>query len=479
MTTTSQKHQRHSQTPYQRVSWQKKLAYAGPAFALAVVGIPVYVYIPKFYTDVVGVHITILGYLVLGVRIFDALTDPAIGFFSDRVKTPFGRRRPFIALGSIALAGAIYLLFNPPDGSPTFETVWFGILMFALFLFWTVVVVPYESLGPEITFDYHERTTLFSLRDGALIAGTLAAASSPAAIAYLFDLAHDAAGEKTKFFYISLCYVPLVIALCWGCVLTIREQGKGVPSMSFHLVKDVKTMLQNRPFVILLLSYTVSAFGNNLPATLILYYVEYVLQSQKADFFLFLYFVFGILCLPVWIQISRKKGKKRTWILSMAINTGAFVGVFFLGPGDGHIYGVLVCLSGIGFGATLALPSAMQADVIDYDELISGKRREGQYVGLWSVSKKLAAALGVGAALALLGMMGYEPGVAQSPQVLLSLRVLYALVPSLCNLAALCIVAAYPIDARVHNNIKKAIVKRKAGGKVVDPVHTNRMLPGA
>jgi GPH family glycoside/pentoside/hexuronide:cation symporter len=229
--------------------------------------------------------------------------------------------------------------------------------------------------------------------------------------------------------------------------------------------------------MILLVSYTVSAFGNNLPATLILYYVEYVLQSPHADFFLLLYFVFGIFFLPAWIYVSRKIGKKQTWILSMAVNTGAFFGVFFLGPGDGQIYGVLVCLSGIGFGATLALPSAMQADVIDYDELISGKRREGQYVGLWSVSKKLAAALGVGIALAILGMIGYEPGMDQSPQVRLALRVMYALVPCICNLAALFIASAYPITAARHEEIKEAIVQRKSGHPVVDPIDRGKYLP--
>ena len=476
MTAHSQRRQKSAQGLHLPVSWSKRLAYAAPSFALAVVGIPVYVYIPKFYTDVVGVHITILGYLVLGARVFDALTDPAVGFLSDRAKTPFGRRRPFMALGSLALAGAIYLLFNPPKAPPTFETLWFGVVMFALFLFWTVVVVPYEALGPEITFDYHERTTLFSLRDGALIAGTLVAASSPAVVTVLLDLPGDALGERAKFFWISVCYVPLVIGLCWWCVLAIGEAGQDMPSRAFHLAKSMKTMVQNRPFVILLVSYTVSAFGNNLPATLILYYVEYVLESPQADLFLVLYFVFGILFLPVWIQVSRKMGKKGTWIASMAINTGAFVGVFFLGPGDAHIYGVLVCLSGIGFGATLALPSAMQADVIDYDELMSGKRREGQYVGLWSVSKKLAAALGVGAALAVLGMMGYEPGVAQSPRVVLSLRVLYALIPSLCNLVALCIALAYPIHAAVHEEIKKAIANRKSGRPAFDPIR-RRNLP--
>ena len=107
-----------------------------------------------------------------------------------------------------------------------------------------------------------------------------------------------------------------------------------------------------------------------------------------------LYLVTGIIFLPTWIWISGRTGKKAAWLASMGLNTGAFVGVFFLGPGDAVIYGILVFLSGIGFGATLAIPSAIQADVIDYDEFLTGERREGQYIGLWSISKKFAAAAG-------------------------------------------------------------------------------------
>ena len=385
------------------IPYLKKIAYAAPAFALAIVGIPVYVYIPKFYTDVVGINITALGYIMFSVRIFDAVTDPAIGYISDRTKTAFGRRQPYVAAGSILVAISMFLLFNPPAGSPDFETIWFGISIYLLFLFWTAVVVPYESLGPEITFDYHERTALFGMRDGFLIAGTLAAASSPAAVQWLFDLTPDAAGERTKFFWIAVIYAPILIGTCWWCALSIRERQIDAEQRRSGIWRGLRQVLRNRPFVILLVAYTVSAIGNNLPATLILFYVQYVLQSQLADLFLLLYFVTGILFLPMWIVVSRRTGKKAAWITSMVINTGAFIGVFFLGPGDAVIYGILVFFSGIGFGATLALPSAIQADVIDYDELLTGDRREGQYIGLWSKSKKLAAATGIDAGLTILG----------------------------------------------------------------------------
>ena len=154
----------------------------------------------------------------------------------------------------------------------------------------------------------------------------------------------------------------------------------------------------------------------------------------------------------------------------MAVNTGAFTGVIFLGPGDEGWYGILVFLSGVGLGATIALPSAMQADVIDYDELLTGDRREGQYIGLWSIAKKMAAAVGVGVGLSTLGLAGYVPNAPQPEEVRLTLRVLYALVPSVCNLAALAIALSYPITAPVHALILEAVAKRKRGEPYADPL---------
>jgi GPH family glycoside/pentoside/hexuronide:cation symporter len=450
------------------------MAYAAPAFALAVVGIPIYVYLPKFYTDVVGVNIAALGTILASVRVFDALTDPAMGYLSDRTASRFGRRRPYIAVGALFVALFIYLLFTPPQASALFETVWFGVCIYALFLFWTVVTVPYESLGPEITFDYNERNTLFGLRDGLLIAGTLAAAASPAAVQAAFGLAPDPAGERAKFFLIAVIYAPLVVGTAWWCAAAIRERPTPAQHSTAGLWRGLRLVFRNRPFMILLSAYTISAIGSNLPATLILFYVEYVLESRHADAFLLLYFFTGIVFLPGWVLLARRIGKKAAWLLSIAINTGAFVGVFFLGPGDAAIYGVLVFFSGIGLGATLALPSSIQADVIDYDELLTGERREGRYIGLWSIAKKMAAAVGVGVGLSTLGLAGYVPNAPQPEEVRLTLRVLYALVPSVCNLAALVIALSYPITAPVHAQILEAVARRSRGEPFVDP-----LKPGA
>jgi GPH family glycoside/pentoside/hexuronide:cation symporter len=461
-----------------RLPWSQKAAYGLPAFALAVVGIPVYVYLPKFYSDVVGIDIAVMGYILLAVRLFDAVSDPLIGVLSDHTRTPFGRRRPYILAGGFLVALTMFLLFTPPDGAAENHTLWFGVCIFALFLAWTAVIVPYESLGPELTFDYDERTALFAVRDGLLIAGTLVAAVSPAVVGALFGTEPTPAGERRKFFWLAVCYAPFLIGTCAWCVYRIREPGQPVATAAAPTLQGWRSIQANRPFMILLAAYTISAVGSNLPATLILYYVDYVLQSQRADLFLMLYFVTGIVFLPAWIKMAERYDKKIAWLLSMAINTGVFMGVFFLGPGDEWLYGLLVVGSGLGFGATLALPSAIQADVIDYDELLTGKRREGLYVGIWSIAKKLAAALGVGAALAFLGGAGYEPNVAQSEDVVLTLRILYALVPCLCNIVALGVALAYPLDAATHRAIRDGVARRKEGRRVTDPLRPERVIAG-
>ena len=265
---------------------------------------------------------------------------------------------------------------------------------------------------------------------------------------------------------------PLLIGTCVWCVMRIHEPRSNADTPSAFTIGSVTSIRRNRPFLILLTSYMISALGSNLPATLILFYVQYVLESSRADLFLLLYFVCGILLLPAWIFISRRIGKKNAWLASMAINTCAFSGVYFLGAGDEWAYAVLVAISGVGFGATLALPSAIQADVIDYDEFLTGRRQEGWYIGIWSVVKKLAAAVGVGAGLTLLGMAGYVPDKPQSPEVIQALKVLYALVPSVCNAVAFAIALAFPISQSVHQRILEGIALIKQGHQVPDPLKT-------
>ena len=343
---------------------------------------------------------------------------------------------------------------------------WLGGFLVLLFACWTLVTVPYEALGPELTFRYDERTAVLAWRDGLLLAGTVAAVLTPPLLAAAFGMGDDTDGERRKFAAFAVVYAPLIVASCWVCAWLVRERA---PSSTATPSAGYGHVLGNRPFRILLASYTVAAIGGSLPATLLPYYVTYVIGAD-VEGFLLIYFVVGIACLPGWVWLSRRADKKTVWLAAMAANTGAFIGVYFLGPGDVVAYGTLVSLSGVGFGATIALPSAMQADVIDYGELLTGRRSEGQYLGVWSISRKLAAAAGVGAALPILEWAGYVPGVEQSDAVRHVLSALYALVPRVCNAAGFAIAIAYPITRERHAAIRAAIATRAEGRAVVDPL---------
>ena len=452
------------------IPWGHRLAYASPAFALAVVGIPLYVYLPKFYTDVVGADIALVGFVLLAIRLFDAVSDPIIGALSDRTKSPLGRRRPWIALGVPPLIIALYLLFSPPALSAEGALLWFGVGLFVVFLAWTAITVPYESLGAELTQDYDERTAILSLRDGALILGTILAAASPAIIQGVLGLGDGPDAERAKFRAVALSYAPLVVLACLACVWLVKERHGHRSSTALPSLRTLGARLKNRPFRILLASYTIAAIGSNLPATLIPYYVDYVIGDPNVEQYLLLYFLTGVVLLPFWVRLAKRVGKKPAWLAAAALNSLTFAGVFFLGPGDSEAYAILVIASGLGFGATLALPSAMQADVIDYEELRSGERKEGEIIGLWAVSKKLAAAFGVFLAFPILGAVGYVPNAAQPEAVVLTLKILYALVPSLFNLFGLWVAWHYPIDKAAHEKILEAVRARRAGERFADPL---------
>jgi GPH family glycoside/pentoside/hexuronide:cation symporter len=321
-----------------------KISYALPAFTLAVIGIPIYVYIPKFYTDTLGVPIAAAGILLLSIRLFDAATDPLIGIISDNAKTRFGRRRPMILAGAVCVSISILFLFNPPRTGITQATVWFGIWVFLLFLSWTIITVPYESLGPELTFDYNERTSLFSMRDGFLLGGILVAAASPVLIRAILPDDAAAGGDTGLFLIMSAFYAPLITAAALWCVYYIRENP--APAAENQHKFGFRDVAVNRPFIILLVSYTISAFGNNLPATLIST-MSNMCSNRSMPTFSDDLFGNGYRFSPSREKIAARYGKKNAWLAAMCINTISFSGVFFLAQGCAPD-GILILLSGTG-----------------------------------------------------------------------------------------------------------------------------------
>jgi GPH family glycoside/pentoside/hexuronide:cation symporter len=439
-------------------------AYGAPGLVLAALALTFYVFLPKYYADVLGIDLTVLGVVVLLSRVWDAVIDPAIGALSDRTRTRWGRRRPWMVAGSTPLAVCFVLLVVlPRSGDLLAEGLYLGGLSFLFFLFWTMVTVPYEALGAELSFDYDERSRLLGTREAAVLAGTLIAAVIPIVVGVGADLTGDLARERSRYLDIALIYALLVAVLVGGCVLVVPERLWAESQRPKAFLRNLAGIWRNRPFRILRCAYAVSALGFSVAATVILFYVQYVLGSAAGPLFLAVYLGIGAATVPLWIWLARRLEKRRAWLLALGVNTMAFVPALLLGRGDALIFGVIVALSALGVGGVMAIPPSMQADAIDYDEWTSGTRREGEYIGFWSIVKKLAAALSAGLAFPILDFSGYVPGSEQQvPAALWTLRLLYVGTPSLCNLIAISIAWRYPIDRVTHEKIRDEIDARLA-----------------
>jgi Na+/melibiose symporter-like transporter len=213
---------------------------------------------------------------------------------------------------------------------------------------------------------------------------------------------------------------------------------------------------------------------------LFLLYVGDVLKSpDQAGLALVIYFAAGVLAAPFWIWVSKRVGKHRAWIASMIWACVFFMAVPFLGPGDAPIFLAICVLTGISFGADLALPASMQADVIDLDAARSGGARAGLYFALWAMASKLALAVAVGVAFPILDWAGYAEGGENSGSSLLILALLYGFAPVLFKVAAIIMMRRYPLTAARHARLRgllearrrrkemtNASINERAGGRI-------------
>lgn len=416
------------------------VAYAALAAPLAMAALPVYVHVPKLYGDDLGLSLGLVGAILLGARLLDALQDPLLGWWSDRVAAASGDRRPFIMAAVPLLALGLIGLFHPPAlrGMPL--AAWLAGCLGIVYVGFSMGAISYFAMGAELSPDYHERTRVTAVRGAFGVAGVLVAAALPE------WLAAGSLGEGLRRF--SLVYVPILLI---AAAATLFGSARIFPSRSTAasadrpMLRSLVAPLANGNLRWLLLVFVLSGVASAIPATLILFYVQDVLERPElSGAFLALYFLFGAAGMPFWVAASKRIGKKHAWLLGMLMSIAAFVWAFLLGRGDAFGFGMVCALSGIAYGAELALPPSILADVVDRDRGAGAQRPDGAYFGLWQLTEKLNLALAAGLALPLLGAIGYQPGTVQSAMGPLS--TLYAAVPCALKLLAVAALWLAPIE---------------------------------
>lgn len=424
--------------------------YALPAFALAMPTIPVYVYLPSFYAEGMGLGLAAVGGALLIARLFDVITDPLIGVLSDRLKTPWGRRRPWIVAGAAIAATGLLALFQPP---PSVGIGYLFVWSIVLYLGWTMIAVPYAAWGAELSSEYHQRARITGAREMAMVIGIVAAGALPALAAGVGRPESD--GLTAVAWLAILCGAPAIALLVWRVPETSTDAS---PRAHWPRWRDLAVLRANAPFLRLLGGWFINGLANGLPAVLFPLYLQYGLGADPVErgILILVYFVAGVAAVPFWVHLSGRLGKHRAWCLAMILACLAFIWVPLLEAGDLALFAVICVLTGIALGADLALPPAMQADVVDLDSLRSGQARAGLFFALWGTVTKLALALAVGIAFPALAAFGFVPGAENDGRALLALAVIYAGIPVVLKGCAVLLVWHHPLDAR-----RQAIIRRR------------------
>jgi GPH family glycoside/pentoside/hexuronide:cation symporter len=424
----------------QRHSVPRLAAYGLLGLPLAMAALPLYVHLPKFYGDALGMPLALLGAILLLTRIGDAVIDPLLGYLSDRT----GGRLGFIALGMLLLAIGMFALFHPPADSARLP-IWAAVALIVTYLGFSMASISYQAWGAQLSTDVDERTRVTAAREIFTLIGVLIAAALPQ------WLGGENAQGLGRF---SLVFVALIVA---GGAITLAASPRPVSRSADPggLWQAVTRPLGNRDFRALLVVFVLSGIAAAIPATLVLFYIQDVLHAPAASaLFLVLYFVAGAAGMPAWVAFARRAGKKSAWVASMGLAVGAFVWAYSLGPGDVTAFGIVCVLSGMALGADLALPPSILADVIDRDTRArAGAATEGSYFGLWNLVTKANLGLAAGIALPVLAWLGYEPGGA-GPTGALSL--VYCLLPCAFKLAAAAALLTWRAPAAVRGGARLA-----------------------
>lgn len=393
-------------------------AYGALGLPLASAALPVYVHLPNLYGGVLGMNLALLGSLLLGARLLDALVDPLVGVLNDRLQRP----RLLAGAGALLLGVGMLLVLNPPRAGVSLA-LWLVLALVPVYLGFSLASVSYHAWGALLGDDPHERTRVVASREAFGLAGVVAASVLPTLLAPTLD------DGLARFAWLLAAMTALATLVTLAAAP--RPARRARAAQGGHRLGRITAPFANPAFRPLFAVFMLNGIATALPATLVLFFVSDALQLPRhAGSFLAAYFLAGAVSLPVWVAAARRSGKARAWLGGMLAAVLAFVGAFLLGPGDALAFGAICVLSGLALGADLALPPALLADVIHER---GEEDRAGAYFGLWNFATKLNLALAAGLALPLLAWLGYQPGAAPT---VAPLYYVYCLVPCALKLAA-------------------------------------------
>ena len=418
-------------------------AYSALSFALAMAMLPIYMIAPKYYGDTLGVGLGVLGLALFGVRLVDTVQDPLIGRLVDWLaRWSFGWSA-LMAIAATLLGAGFVLLFHVPAGLDQAEVlIWMVVCLVLVYTAHSLMNVCYLSWGARLTDDPAGRVRVTGWREASGVLGVVLASVLPAV--WVTQLGAQQAYERFAWVFVAVLGVTLLITLTGSSrPVVFQPEPVGTTCRPFSWRSAFAGMAAGRRGSLWRIYgfYLFNATAAAIPATLILFYVEDVLeQPERTGLFLGAYFLAGLGTLAFWVRLSDRWGKARAWAAGSFVAATGLMLAAFLGAGDLWLYLLVCILTGSALGADLALPPAMLADAIAPEQ----RANTGLYFGIWALTAKFALAISAGASLPLLAALGYVPG---QPSSAGALAYLYALLPIVFKVVAACFIGRSILDS--------------------------------
>lgn len=452
-------------SPY---SFGRLAAYGSLAVPLQALLNPMLIFLPPFYAAEMGLNLAAVGLVFFLARTWDAVTDPIIGGLSDRTRSKYGRRRPWIVAATpFVLISSFFVLV--PQGPQTVTSL--GLSIFVFYVFWTMVYIPYQSWGAEISDDYIERTRIAGYREAGTVLGVLVGIGIPL---LLIDPIADpirrviwpdglgldtSLGSILEIIFVTVL-VLLPITVVAACSFMPETVEKSPAPISWRQTASV--IVRNKPFQRLFTGYFVAQLGFLIFLSSVTLLITRGLEIEAFLFLVFVQHLVAILAVPFWLKVADRFGKHRAYCASLAVIIIGFLSLNAVEPGDLWMATLVFLFNGLGSSGKLILPAALAADTVDYDTLRTGSREAGTHVALLNLANKATFALSVGISFPLLALAGFDPSAAQNTQgAINALMAIGTLLPSILLAVGIAIMWSFPLNKKRYEIVQKSLQARQ------------------
>jgi len=423
------------------------------------------VYFLLFLTDVVGMRPGLAGLVILVAKQWDWINDPLIGYLSDRTRTRWGRRRPYLLFGALPFAAVFALMWwRPPIASQNGLALYYGAVYVLYDTVATMVYMPYFALTPELTLDYDERTSLTTWRMGFSILGSLITFIVPWMIVGSFRPENTDRVLLNGILFAVLSALPLLATFAG----TREREGLAAASAP-SLRESIHAALGNPPFRMAAALYLLTWLAVTVVQAVLVYFLKYWLGMEaQSDTLFAVIFVTALLVLPFWQWAARKTEKRRAYVYGIGFWALVQTTLILVTPSTPvAVIMLLGALAGIGVSAAHVLPWSIIPDTVEWDQAQTGSRHEGMFYSLVMLAEKASAGLAlflVGVALEAAGYIANAPE--QTPAALWAIRAVTALVPAVLLAGGIALAVRFPLGREEHRTLRARLA---AGSTPPDP----------